>query len=338
MLLYYGLLCYWLLTTTAAVTTHFVPLLAAASAYGKLTTFQQSKAQAATARLTSSPASFSSTLSAVSSLVLSPRFYLSNGCCFTFYYTLASLLNALLLHSLYVWHSTAQLDWLLLGTVNVNRRLVWHFAPSLAFSALDRHWPPHIAAPASLVIVYAAYQLHFLRRLWECCRVHRFSASSRQHVLVLLFGALFYVALILSPAIDQLQRSDARAVQSARESAVTSAIAAIAFISGSLWQHRCHRTLAELRPSASSHTAGSPATYFIPRGSGFTYLLCPHYTAELLIYVAFAVLRPCLLQWLALLWTVVNLSVTAHKTRHWYASKWPQGEWTSRWNIIPFIL
>jgi len=332
MLLYYGLLSYWLLTISVAVVSHFVPLLAAASAYGKLTTIHRGHAHPASR--SSSSFSVSSTLS---SFLLSPRLYLSNGLCFTFYYSLATLLNALLLHSTYAWYATGHFDWLLHHLVSCNRWLVWHLAPSLAFSPLDIHWPPHTPPPASLLLLLVVYQLHFMRRLWECCRVHSFSASSRQHVLVLLFGALFYVALILSPVLDQLQRVDTRATQSARRYAVSSAAAVLLFVAGSLWQHRCHVTLAELRSVGSLHTATPKATYSVPRGAGFSSLLCPHYTAELLIYISFALMRPCVLQWLALLWTAVNLSTTAFKTRHWYASQWPYGEWRNRWTIVPYI-
>ena len=345
MLLYYLLLAYWLLTIAAAVLSYFVPLLAAASAYGKLTAFQRSKAQApsspsrhpstSSSTSPSSPSTQSSLFLFLSSLLLSRRLYLSNGRCFTFYYLLASLLNAVVLYSVYVWYSTSQLDALILHLLHINRWLVWHLAPSLAFSSLDAHWPPpHAAAPASLLLLYVVYQVHFVRRLWECCCVHRFSATSQQHVLVLLFGALFYVALILSPVCDQLQRAGGSgAKERADTSAVGSATAVIVFVAGSVWQHRCHRTLAELRPS----TPSTVPAYSIPRGSGFSYLLCPHYTAELVIYLAFAMLRSCLLQWLALVWTAVNLSITAHKTRQWYASKWPEGEWTRRWTIVPFV-
>ena len=333
MLLYYGLLCYWLLTIGIAVVSHFVPLLAAASAYGKLTTPQRANENVSFRSSTASPLH-----SSVSALILSPRLYLSNGRCFTFYYSLATLLNALLLRSAYAWYATGQWDWLLHALVLSNRWLVWHLAPSLAFSPLDSHWPPHTSAPVALLQLHAAYQLHFMRRLWECWRVHRFSAQSRQHVLVTLFGALFYVALILSPTLDQLQRTHTQGAKATSVLAASGALAAVLFVAGSVWQHRCHVTLADLRAAASPHSAGAAATYSVPRGGGFSFLLCPHYTAELLIYLSFAVLRPCLLQWLALVWTAVNLTATASKTRRWYASKWPHGEWTRRWNIVPFLV
>ena len=341
MLLYYGLLSYWLLTVTVAVISHFVPLLATASAYGKLTTLHRSKSQTAshpTLSSLSSSSSSSSALSSISDLVLSRRLYLSNGRCFTVYYSLATLLNAALLHSVYGWYITAHIDGLLLAILSCNRWLIWQFAPSLAFSSLDSHWPPHIAPPARLLIVHVVYQLHFMRRLWECWCVHRFSATSQQHVLVLIFGVMFYVALILSPVIDQLQHTDSRVTQPASEHVVSSVMAVMLYVGGSVWQRRCHRILAELRPTAASRSATSTATYSIPRGSGFSYLLCPHYTAELMIYLSFATMRSCLLQWLALFWTTVNLSITAQKTRHWYANKWPHGDWTSRWTLVPFVM
>ena len=65
--------------------------------------------------------------------------------------------------------------------------------------------------------------------------------------------------------------------------------------------------------------------YSFPRGFGFDYVVCPHYTAEIVIYISFLMLDPassslrCLL-----LWVTSNLSVVADSQFHWYLEKFPE--------------
>lgn len=96
-------------------------------------------------------------------------------------------------------------------------------------------------------------------------------------------------------------------------------------------QHECHRHL------------GSLEKYSLPSEGLFRYIICPHYTCECLIYVALAFIaapsgtllnRPILG---AFVLGMVNLGVTAHSTRQWYADKFGTERVAGRWKMIPFI-
>ena len=185
MLVYTATLTYWCSVILVALLTVHSSALSAASAYGKLAT------PTPRTRL-SSPASPHP--SSLSSFLLSPPFYLSNGRCFTAYYTVASLLNALVLLSLHQWHSTPHPTPLLIRTLltldhSASTLLPFSYPPPIPSAVGGLLLPPSSSSSSSssLLQLHWLLQLHYLRRLGECVFVHRFS-SSQQHALVLLFG------------------------------------------------------------------------------------------------------------------------------------------------------
>ena len=68
-------------------------------------------------------------------------------------------------------------------------------------------------------------------------------------------------------------------------------------------------------------------------------LSCPHYSAELLIYLAIALILQNFVGTLPLLCSTVNLSFTAANTHRWYQQKfkevYPEER---RWAIVPYVL
>jgi 3-oxo-5-alpha-steroid 4-dehydrogenase 3 len=103
------------------------------------------------------------------------------------------------------------------------------------------------------------------------------------------------------------------------------------FITASLWQYHVHEMLASLR-------VNKKATYATPPSSSrsFQLFLTPHYTAEILIYFAMALLGRNWTLFSALVWVVTNLSVSAGETREWAHRKFKGNEW-GRWNIMPYV-
>ena len=303
MLAYDLALSYWCAVITVALVTPHVAFLSSLTSYGKLRSSAENAAPSHSRLLR---------------LLFSPSFYLPNGLCFTSYYLLASLLNAYVLFTLYQWSTSHSSPLLLQALLSLDR---WSpFGVSPIAKAVGE------APSLSLILLCAAMQLHVGRRLWECLRVHRFSAS-QQHALVWLFGALFYAAAVLSPLIDELRSPPA----SPLPPLPLVACGVLLFAAASWWQTTTHRQLGALRSTGSA--------YAVPASASFRWLLCPHYTAEMGLYLAFCCLRPSLLQLLALLWTAANLSVTARKTRQWYLQRWPnRPDLRQRWAVLPFIL
>jgi 3-oxo-5-alpha-steroid 4-dehydrogenase len=65
--------------------------------------------------------------------------------------------------------------------------------------------------------------------------------------------------------------------------------------------------------------------YSFPVGFGFDSVACPHYMAEILIYISFCMLSPSSLPLLSMLaWVVTNLSVVADSQFEWYKKNFPK--------------
>ncbi|KAL4810725.1 hypothetical protein BDV18DRAFT_155337 [Aspergillus unguis] len=103
------------------------------------------------------------------------------------------------------------------------------------------------------------------------------------------------------------------------------------FIIASGIQHDCHHYLFSLEK------------YTLPTHPMFSWILCPHYTAECFIYLSLALLgapkgetvNKTLLS--AVFFVTVNLSITASTTRQWYKQKFGPAAVQGKWNMIPFI-
>jgi len=109
------------------------------------------------------------------------------------------------------------------------------------------------------------------------------------------------------------------------------AIALSLFFYGALLQNQSHRHLASLEK------------YSLPNAGMFQYIICPHYTAECLVYLGLTlaaapqgrVVNTTLLA--ALLFTFTNLAISAKTTRDWYSEKFGADKVAKKWNILPFI-
>ena len=104
-----------------------------------------------------------------------------------------------------------------------------------------------------------------------------------------------------------------------------------AFFLASGMQHDCH-----------VHLAGLPK-YSLPSHPFFAALVCPHYTAECLIYLSLAVVaapagRPVNSTVLSgLVFAAVMLVVSARANRQWYRAKFGDAAVAKKWNMIPRV-
>lgn len=101
------------------------------------------------------------------------------------------------------------------------------------------------------------------------------------------------------------------------------------FIIASGIQHDCHQYLSSL------------PKYTLPTLPMFQGLICPHYSAECVIYLSLAILaapRGAVVNRTILasfVFVSVNLSITATKTKKWYAEKFSKEAVASRWIMVP---
>lgn len=181
------------------------------------------------------------------------------------------------------------------------------------------------------ILTWLLLLLHASRRIGECWLVHRFSAHSRQHLLVTAGGLAFYVLVAVTPAVDPGPSCFRRALEG--RDVLRLACGVLLFFGASLQQHRCHCILADIR------VLGTKAScYAIPRGGWFECVSSPHYLAEILIYLAFGIVSPSPTQWLCFGWVTTNLGVTAIRTHCWYSQTFEVYDKLNRRAIIPFLL
>ncbi|CDH58502.1 3-oxo-5-alpha-steroid 4-dehydrogenase [Lichtheimia corymbifera JMRC:FSU:9682] len=201
----------------------------------------------------------------------------------------------------------------------------------------------HISVLESIVAL-ALLTLHLARRVYESFCIERPSLEARMHVSHYLAGVGFYGAMVLAtwlegaanfgvwsgklspPALDWSDLLCTRVV-----------MATFLFFYASMHQHQCHCILASLRTKKEANH------YQIPRGDWFEWIVVPHYFADILVYLSLCILHG-FRNWIlicGLIWTVINLSITASGTEEWYKAKFglryqatfPKG----RWIILPGI-
>lgn len=170
------------------------------------------------------------------------------------------------------------------------------------------------------------YTLHSLRRVYECFAVHRFSPTARMHVVVYLEALAHYAVAAATMWMPY---------------AVPPASGAVVWLGYSLcvaamwWQHNCHKALA----AAGRDAVAKGERYGVPRGWGFGLLACPHYTAELLLYISWFLMSGAA-NWHTLsmlLWVASNLVITSLSTLAWYRSTFKDYPRQAR-ALIPYTL
>ncbi|KAF8651666.1 hypothetical protein HU200_063177 [Digitaria exilis] len=195
------------------------------------------------------------------------------------------------------------------------------------------------------VFVLILMEIQVLRRLYETEHVFHYSPSARMHIMGYLTGLFYYVAAPLSLASSCLPE----AIQYIRyqiDLAIDPShllkpllklgwcqwIGAVIFIWGSLHQIRCHAILGSLREHKDSDE------YVIPCGDWFSRVSCPHYLAELVIYLGLLIASggSDISVWFLYLFVITNLSFAAVQTHKWYLQKFEDYP-RSRYAIIPFV-
>jgi 3-oxo-5-alpha-steroid 4-dehydrogenase 3 / polyprenol reductase len=93
----------------------------------------------------------------------------------------------------------------------------------------------------------------------------------------------------------------------------------------------------------------STARYTLPTHDAFASLICPHYFADIMIYVCLAFLSAPVrmdngkaevlngTMTCALIFVAVNLGITAQGTRRWWIKMWGEGAVKGKWCCVPYI-
>ncbi|KAI8137079.1 3-oxo-5-alpha-steroid 4-dehydrogenase-domain-containing protein [Fennellomyces sp. T-0311] len=209
--------------------------------------------------------------------------------------------------------------------------LQWHKTGPV-LSALHRFDTPSYRIDGiDGVMALGLVTVHLGRRAYESMWMQRYSSNGRIHASHYVVGVGFYVCMVFATWLE-----GAGNLGVYREwSPIRTTMAVALFVYASNHQHTCHHILASLRTKDSG--------YEIPRGDWFESVVVPHYLADILIYLALCVLHGFRNYTLAcgLIWTTVNLTITAGETEIWYQKTFgeryrrafPRG----RWILLPWV-
>lgn len=224
------------------------------------------------------------------------------------------------------------------------------FLFSMLTSYTVSKYNPTLETPLPLTL----FQFQTARRLFDCLAVHRFSTVRQMPVHFLLLGMTYYVAAPLTFSLLPLGSTFFEITPSMRTVIVSYRTShnglsnrtdrdggtvetdayrqIILFILTSCAQTSAHLSLARAKPVVGK--------YGVPTSVLFSHIVCPHYTAEVVIYMLLAVCTQTLPAISLLAFVAINLSNTAVRTRKWYADKFPPNLLPNqnRYAIFPFLL
>jgi len=182
-----------------------------------------------------------------------------------------------------------------------------------------------------LLLFLGMFQIQTSRRALESFFVHKFTDRKVSYVNCLLAPA-FYVFANLSPTVELLYCNNCDSWYLYN---FTTLVGLVLFFYSSLHQYRCHRILASLREGKTE------SLFAIPHSDWFEYVSCPHYLAEVLIYLSLLLILGHFenwSMWLILAFVLANLGNSALDTHRWYKNKFGDDYPKYRKAIIPNML
>ncbi|XP_019408683.1 PREDICTED: polyprenol reductase [Crocodylus porosus] len=186
----------------------------------------------------------------------------------------------------------------------------------------------------SAFLVLLLFWLHSLRRLTECLCISVFS-NSVMHIVHYCFGLAHYIGIGLT-VLCQVPVNVRNGNSLWMHISWYHILGISVYIWASIHHNRCHVILAKLRKNKSGNVVS--LNHSIPFGDWFERVSCPHYFAELLIYVSLAITFGFynLTWWLVVMLVLFNQALAAILCHEFYLttfSSYPK----HRKAFIPFL-
>ncbi len=185
-----------------------------------------------------------------------------------------------------------------------------------------------------VILCWSLMAIQGTRRLWECFSFGK-PSKSRMWVFHGVVGVLFYIVTgigVWIEGIPALETTDwTPTTIRLSNPTLRTVICLSVFLLASDVQYDVHRHLASLKK------------YTPPSHPAFSTIVCPHYTAECVIYAALTLLAApkghltnntmlC-----AMAFVIVNLGVTADISKTWAMEKFGKEKIENKWRMIPGI-
>ncbi|GIY32509.1 polyprenol reductase [Caerostris extrusa] len=193
--------------------------------------------------------------------------------------------------------------------------------------------------PESVVILSILLFLQVCRRCYECFFVSVYS-DSKMNVMHYIVGFTFYFGVGLSlihdaPGFERVHDYTANYI-SGQWLSFSHFLGVVLFFFAFHLQFESHKILASLRTTGNKVTSTG---HHLPASGFFEYVSCPHYFAEILIYVSGCIILSgkSYTWWLVCLWTVCNQLLTGIMCHKWYKKTFKNYP-VQRKAVIPFLI
>ncbi|OXB83844.1 UNVERIFIED_CONTAM: hypothetical protein H355_003056 [Colinus virginianus] len=186
----------------------------------------------------------------------------------------------------------------------------------------------------SALLVLLLLWLHSFQRLAECLYTSVFS-NGVIHIVQYCFGIGYYIA-VGSTVLCQVPTNVRNGEELSVQILWYHIIGIVMYIWASLHQHRCLVILANLRKSKSGKVLS--LNHSIPFGDWFERVSCPHYFAELLIYISMAITFGFhnVTWWFVVMYVFFNQALAAVLCHEFYQEKFTSYP-KHRKAFVPFI-
>lgn len=248
------------------------------------------------------------------------------------------------------WDNFAQFrvrkDWFMhfyiVGAVN---GMIWMVASYSFFDVEHDGMIKKYTFPAACLFSAFLWELHVLRRLYECLYITHFG-DSMIHISGYAVGIIHYLlvpATLLLPCFSPSQYN--RHLYSSLFSSRILLSCGV-FALANYYQYKCHLILFRCKQRATKENitsvGGREKLYMLPTGSLFEYVSCPHYFTEICIYLTMMGVQPSSLSVITMnVWVICNLSVVSYKQYLWYLDNFfadfDNGKMDDWRILIPFV-
>ncbi|KAK9460144.1 uncharacterized protein V1516DRAFT_679042 [Lipomyces oligophaga] len=189
-------------------------------------------------------------------------------------------------------------------------------------------YTPCVSFPSSQYAL-SLFLLQCVRRWYESKYVEKMSTTARIRLGHYIVGQAFYICCALAFAADGIAMAAINSyAEFDRQSLLAVFAGMILYLTSAYAQYNAHRQLASLVKYSPP-----PATKL------FRYLVCPHYTAEILIYISIPIVCGALTPGTTavVVWTIVNLCASAEQSREFYTRRFGESSVAGKWKVIPLF-
>jgi len=195
--------------------------------------------------------------------------------------------------------------------------------------------------PEAVIIVMSLMNIQCWRRLYECLYVN-VDTGSKMNILHYIVGLAHYFCCAFgyiseSPGFakhpELFQSIQWIHIEPRLTNVTIWQISAVVMFAWA-WKHQLttHQILADLKKSCQ-------VTHSVPHGDWFQYVSCPHYMAEIIIYLSLAIImgQKHRTGWIIFAWVLTNQMVAGLMSHLWYRKTFRTYP-SNRKAVIPFLI